>query len=44
MTLLHFDLRKPVRRTGSELIFLQNSKNFQNKEQNLRKKLPIDEI
>ena len=28
MTLLHFDLRKPVQRTGLEVIFLQNSKNF----------------
>ena len=28
MTLLHFDLRKPVRRTGFRTHFLQNSKNF----------------
>ena len=28
MTLLHFDLRKPVRRTGFRSHFLQNSKVF----------------
>ena len=28
MTLLHFDLRKPVRRTGYRTHFLQNSKNY----------------
>ena len=28
MTLLHFDLRKPVRRTGFRTHFLQNSKIF----------------
>ena len=28
MTLLHFDLRKPVRRTGFRSHFLQNSKIF----------------
>ena len=28
MTLLHFDLRKPVRRTGLRSHFLQNSKIF----------------
>ena len=28
MTLLHFDLRKPVRRTSFRTHFLQNSKNF----------------
>ena len=28
MSLLHFDLRKPVRRTGFRTYFLQNSKNF----------------
>ena len=37
MTLLHFDLRKPVRRTGFRSHFLQNSKIFQNKQQNLHK-------
>ena len=45
MTLLHFDLRKPVRRTGFRThFFFTKFKNFQNKERNLRKKLPIDEI
>ena len=28
MTLIHFDLRKPVRRTGCRTLFLQNSKIF----------------
>ena len=28
MTLLHFDLRKPVQRTGFRTHFLQNSKKF----------------
>ena len=28
MTLLHFNLRKPVRRTDFRTHFLQNSKNF----------------
>ena len=28
MTLLHFDLRKPVRRTGFRTHFLQSSKMF----------------
>ena len=28
MTLLHFDLRKPVQRTGFRTHFLQNSKNL----------------
>ena len=40
MTLLHFDLRKPVRRTGFRTHFFTKLKNFQNKKQNLRKKLP----
>ena len=44
MTLLHFDLRKPVRRTGFRTLFFTKFKNFQNKQQNLRKMLPIDEI
>ena len=43
MTLLHFDLRKPVRRTGFRTHFFTKFKYFQNKEQNLRKKLPIDD-
>ena len=42
MTLLHFDLRKPVRRTGFR--FFTKFKNFQNKQQNLHRKLHIDEI
>ena len=29
MTPLHFDLSKPVRRTGFRTHFLQNSKNYQ---------------
>ena len=46
MTLLQFDLRKPVhvRRTVFRTHFFTKLKNFQNKEQNLCKKLPIDEI
>ena len=44
MTLLHFDLRKSVRRTGYRSHFLQNSNNFLKKQQNLHRKLHIDEI
>ena len=44
MALLHFDLRKPVRRTGFRNHFFTKFKNFQNKQQNVRKMLPIDEI
>ena len=43
MTLLHFDLRKPVRRTGFRTHFFTKFKNFQNKQQNLHRKLPIDD-
>ena len=44
MTLLHFDLRKPVRRAGFRTLFLTKFKKFQNKQQNLHRKLHIDEI
>ena len=44
MTLLHFGLRKPVRRTGFRNQFFTKFKNFQNKQPNLCKMLPIDEI
>ena len=39
MTLLHFDLRKPVRPTGFRAHFLQNSKKNLIKQQNLHRKL-----
>ena len=41
MTLLHFDLRKPVRRTGFRTHFLTKFKKFQNKQQNLHRKLQM---
>ena len=44
MTLLHFDLRKPVRRTGFRNHFFTKFKNFKNEQKNLHRKLPIDEI
>ena len=44
MTRLHFDLRKPVRRTGFRNHFFTKFKNFQNKKPNLHKLFPIDEI
>ena len=44
MTLFQFDPRKPVRRTGFRTHFIQNSKKILNKQQNLHKKLSIDEI
>ena len=40
MALLHFDLRNP----GFRAHFFTKFKNFQKKQQNLHKKLPIDEI
>ena len=44
MTLLHFDPRKPVRRTGFRAHFFKKFKKILNKQQNLNRKLPIDEI
>ena len=44
MTLLHFDLRKPLQRTGFRTQFFTKFKNFLNKQQNLHRKLHIDEI
>ena len=44
MTLLHFDLRKPVRRTGFRTHFFKKNKKLLDKQQNLHRKLPIDEI
>ena len=44
MALLNFDIRKPVQRTGFRTHFFTKFKNFLNKQQNLHKKLPIDEI
>ena len=42
MTLLHFDLRKPVNAQVSEHIFYKIQK-FSKKQQNLHRKLRIDE-
>ena len=45
MTLLHFDLRKPVNAQVSEHIFIFTKfKNFLKKQQHLHRKLHIDEI
>ena len=44
MTLLHFDLRKPVNAQVSEHIFFTKFKNFLKKQQHLHRKLHIDEI
>ena len=44
MTPLHFDLRKPVRRTGFRTHVFTRFKNFLKRHQNLHRKLSIDEI
>ena len=44
MTLLHFDLRKPVNTHRFQNSFFTKFKNIHNKQQNLHKKLPFDEI
>ena len=44
MTLLQFNPGEPVQRTGFRTPFLQNSKIFLKRHQNLHRKLQIDEI